>query len=69
MASSKLRIYRVNETLDNKETHTYLVRAPNKARAISFIAKRFTASNATQDDLVKLTSTGVKVQDATPDVE
>lgn len=60
------RIYRVDEETGDV-TESFLVRASSQARAIRHVAKltRFTAKVAEPDELVLLTSQGVKVQDAT----
>jgi len=41
-----------------------LVRAPNAAQAIRHLTKPYTAELATQEQLVKALSDGVKVEDA-----
>lgn len=60
---SDVRIYRVDEQTGDV-TESFLVKASSQARAIKHVAQltRFTARVAEPDELVELTSKGVKVQ-------
>jgi len=47
-----------------------LVRAPNRAQALAHVARSTIAVNvASQDDLVKMLTAGIKVEDVSPQVE
>jgi hypothetical protein len=65
--ATQSRIYRVDESSEGALVASFLIRAPNVAQAVRFIAQRFTADVASQDDLVELAGKGVKVQDADGD--
>jgi hypothetical protein len=67
------RIYAVRKRLPRvgePATETRLVRAPNAAQALRFVAAdTLTVAVAGQDDLVELVAGGVKVEEAGPQTE
>lgn len=67
---SKTRIYVITdlEDADNPSSRR-LVRAISAAQAIRHAADHYTAAVATQDDLVRLVSEDVDVEDATGGVK
>jgi hypothetical protein len=60
---SKARIYIVDDASDTKAAPR-LVRAISQSQAIKHVTKPFTASVATQDQLIEALDNGVKVENA-----
>ena len=46
------------------DTTKFLVRAPNPAQAVHHVARRFSVNVASQDELIKLVTEGMKVETA-----
>lgn len=61
-AKSGSRVYRVTDMINNKH---YLVKATNKAQAITYVVDdRFDAALPTVEELFALAKDGVEIQDA-----